>query len=248
MEFRQLLPEPASVDVDVLLASLRPGERAGEERPHTAVNFVTSADGRATFGGRSGPLGDDGDRVMFHGLREQFDAVMSGTRTLRTERYGRILGKPERRQRRIEQGRPAEPLACIVTRSGNVPDDIPLFAEPEARVVVFSPTEIADEGWAAQVEVICLDPGELTLTTVLRHLRSEHGIRSLLCEGGPTLFGALLQEDVADELFLTLAPQLTGGGQGPTMTSGPELPEPRAVRLRWLLERNHSLYLRYAIG
>ena len=104
MEFRQLLPEPASVEVDVLMASLAPGERAREDRPHTAVNFVTSADGRATFGGRSGPLGDDGDRAMFHGLREQFDAVMSGTRTLRTERYGRILGKPERRQRRLDQG------------------------------------------------------------------------------------------------------------------------------------------------
>jgi riboflavin biosynthesis pyrimidine reductase len=248
MEFHQLLPEPASVEVDVLMASLAPGERAGEDRPHTAVNFVTSGDGRATFGGRSGPLGDDGDRAMFHGLREQFDAVMSGTRTLRTERYGRILGKPERRQRRLDQGQPAEPLACIVTRSGSVPDDIPLFAEPEARVVVFSPIEIVDQGWAAQVEVIRIDPGELTLTTVLRHLRSEHGIRSLLCEGGPTLFGALLQEGVADELFLTLAPQLTGGGQGPTMTSGPELPEPRAMQLRWLLERNDSLYLRYAIG
>jgi 5-amino-6-(5-phosphoribosylamino)uracil reductase len=96
--------------------------------------------------------------------------------------------------------------------------------------------------------VIRIDPGELTLTTVLRHLRSEHGIRSLLCEGGPTLFGAMLQEDVADELFLTLAPQLTGGGQGPTMTSGPELPEPRSLQLRWLLERNDSLYLRYEIG
>ncbi|MGI8863427.1 MAG: dihydrofolate reductase family protein [Solirubrobacteraceae bacterium] len=248
MEFRQLLPEPASVEVDALLASLAPGGRAGVDRPYTAVNFVTSADGRATFGGRSGPLGDDGDRAMFHGLREQFDAVMSGTRTLRAERYGRILGKPERRQRRVDHGQPAEPLACIVTRSGNVPDDIPLFAEPEARVVVFSPTEIVDRDWAAQVEVIRIDPGELTLTTVLRHLRSEHGIRSLLCEGGPTLFGAMLQEGVADELFLTLAPQLTAGGQGPTMTTGPELPEPRRLLLRWLLERNDSLYLRYEIG
>jgi len=248
MEFRQLLPEPASVVLDALMASLAPGQRASSDRPHTAVNFVSSADGRATFGGRSGPLGDDGDRAMFHGLREQFDAVMSGTGTLRTERYGRILGKAERRQRRLDRGQPAEPLACIVTRSGSVPGDIPLFAEPEARVIVFSPVEIVDPGWAAQVQVVRLDPGELTLTTVLRHLRSEHGIRSLLCEGGPTLFGALLHEGVADELFLTLAPQLTAGGQGPTVTSGPELSEPRSMQLRWLLERNESLYLRYAIG
>ncbi len=248
MEFRQLLPEPASVEVDALLASLAPGEAAREERPHTVVNFVASADGRATLGGRSGPLGDDGDRAMFHGLREQFDAVLPGTGTLRTESYGRILGKPERRQRRAAQGRPAEPLACIVTRSGDLPRDIPLFAEPEARVAIFSPTEIVDQGWAAQVEVIRIDPGELTLTTVMRRLRSEHDIRSLLCEGGPTLFGALLRETVVDELFLTLAPKLAGGGQGPAIATGAELPEPQRVRLLWLLERNDSLYLRYAIG
>ena len=64
------------------------------------------------------------------------------------------------------------------------------------------------------------------MTTVLRHLRSDYGVRTLLCEGGPTLFGALLTEDVVDELFLTLAPKLAGGGSGPTITSGPELAEP----------------------
>lgn len=248
MEFRQLLPEPATVDVNALLDSMAPGERAPSERPYTAVNFVASADGRATFGGRSGPLGDDGDRAMFHGLREQFDAVMSGTGTLRTERYGRILGKPERRERRTGRGLSAEPLACIVSRSGDVPTDIPLFAEPEARIVVFTPIRLADRGWAAQVEVVCVDPGQLTLTTVLRHLRSDHGVRSLLCEGGPTMFGSLLQEGVVDELFLTLAPKLGGGGQGPAISSGPELPEPQQLALRWLLERNNSLFLRYGIA
>jgi riboflavin-specific deaminase-like protein len=247
MEFRQLLPESATVEVDALLASLAPSEHAHDSRPYTAVNFVASVDGRATFGGRSGPLGDDGDRAMFHGLREQFDAVLAGTGTLRTERYGRILGKPDRRRRRIERDLSAEPLACIVTRTGEVPADIPLFEEPEARVAIYTPVEVADRRWRADVEVIRLDPGELTLTTVLRHLRSEFGIRSLLCEGGPTLFGAMLHESVVDELFLTVAPKLTGGGEALAITSGPELAQPAQLVLRWLLERRGSLYLRYAL-
>ena len=52
---------------------------------------------------------------------------------------------------------------------------------------------------------------------------------SLLCEGGPTLFGSLLGEGLVDELFLTLAPKLTGGGRGPTISSGTELSEPWAL-------------------
>ena len=89
---------------------------------------------------------------------------------------------------------------------------------------------------AAEVEVVRLDPGELTLTTMMRRLRSAYDVRSLLCEGGPTMFGALLQEDLVDELFLSLAPKLTGGGRSPGITSGPPLAELRELSLVWAIE------------
>jgi riboflavin-specific deaminase-like protein len=247
VDFCQLLPEPDAVELQGALEALQPSLPPEPERPAVLVNFVSSVDGRATFAGRSGQLGDEGDRAMFHGLRERADAILVGTRTLGVERYGRMLGRPERRERRVAAGRAPEPLACIVTRTGTVPLDIPLFAEPEARVVIFTAQEIDIGGAAAEVELVRLDPGELTLTTVLRHLRSRHDVELLLCEGGPMLFGSLLHEDLVDELFLTLAPRLAGGGTSPTITSGPELPELRNVRVIWLLEREGSLYLRYAL-
>jgi riboflavin-specific deaminase-like protein len=245
MEFRQLYPEPATVEVGELLSALGRGVGDHPDRPYTVVNFISSVDGRATLGGRSGGLGDDGDRAMFHGLREQVDAVMAGTGTLRTERYGRVLGKPERRERRAAKGLPPEPLAVVVTRSGQVPTDIPLFAEPEARVLLCSGEALDLPDLAAQVEVIT---GHTSLAEVLRLLRHEHGIGSLLCEGGPMLFGSLLHEGLVDELFLTLAPKLAGGGLGPTITMGVELPEAANLSLRWLLERDGSLYLRYLLS
>ena len=82
---------------------------------------------------------------------------------------------------------------------------------------------------------------------MLRRLRADYGVRALLCEGGPTLFGALLQEAVVDELFLTLAPKLAGGGRGPTITAGPGAGRSADLSLAWLLERNGSLYLRYSV-
>lgn len=245
MEFHRLIPEPGTVDeLELLSAVALAGPLAGE-RPYTVANFVTTIDGHATFRGRSGPLGDDGDRAIFHGLREQVDAILVGTGTLRAERYGRLLGMPERRRRRVRRGASPEPLACVVTRSGEVPTDIPLFGEPEARIVVYSAAEIDTTACAAEVGVVRLDPGELTLTTALRRLRSEHGVRTLLCEGGPTLFGALLHEGLVDGLFLTLAPRLAGGGAGPRISSGPALAELGELKLEWLLERRGSLYLRY---
>jgi riboflavin-specific deaminase-like protein len=247
MEFRQLLPEATTVEIADLLGSLDLDGSAPEERPYTIANFVASVDGRATIGGRSGPLGDEGDSAMFHGLRERVDAIVAGTGTLRAERYGRVLGTVERRRRRMQREKSPEPIAVIISRSGEIIVDIPLFDEPEARILVFSASHVDLGAPRAQVELVRLDPGELTLTTVMRQLRGDHGVRTLLCEGGPTLFGALLREGLVDELFLTIAPKLAGGGRGPTIATGPELADPAAVRIIWLLERSGSLYLRGAL-
>jgi riboflavin biosynthesis pyrimidine reductase len=246
VEFRLLHPEPATVDLVALLDDLRLAEKAGAERPYLVANFVASADGRATFEGRSGPLGDDGDHEVFHGLREQVDAVLAGTGTLRAERYGRLVRTPERVQRRVARGLAPTPRLCIITRSGMLPADIPLLADPESSVVVYTgaPIEIEAE---AQVQVVRVDRAELTPLTVLRHLRCELGVRSVLCEGGPTLFGALVDAAAVDELFLTVAPKLTGGGMGPTVTEGPELHRPAELGLEWVLERAASLFLRYRL-
>ena len=247
--YSQLVPSVREVTVDELLDPLDLGARAGSERPYTVVNFVSSADGRATFHGRSGLLGDEGDRAMFHGLRERVDAVLAGTNTLRIERYGRVLGKPERRERRLARGESPEPLAVVISRSGDVPTSIPLFGEPEATVALFTtlePPELA--ACAAQVSLHVLDVDELEPAGIMAILRREYGVRSLLCEGGPAIFGALLSSGLVDELFLTLAPSLVGGGEAPPLISGPEPVALSALEISWLLEREGSLYLRYRLG
>lgn len=245
LEFHCLAPDPARVTVPELLGRLDPVRWSSSARPYTMVNFVASADGRAAFEDRSAPLSDGGDRAMFHGLREIVDAVLAGTGTMRAERYGRLVRDPARRQRRTARGLAPDPLACAITRSGQIPTDIPLFADPDSRIVVFAPRRPDLSGVAAQVETVILDPGEMTMTTVLRRLRSEYDVRALLCEGGPTLFSGLLQENLMDELFLTIAPRLTGGGSDPTVTTGPGLQKPAELDLAWVVERDSTVFLRY---
>ncbi len=248
VSFRQLLPEAAELDASAALDAMFAALTPPVDRPFTIVNFVASADGRATVQGRSAGLGDDGDKAIFHGLRERVDAVLAGGVTMRTEGYGRILGKPERRRRRRERGLPDEPLACVITRSGEVPTEIPLFGEPEARIIVFGPPALRAplRACPAQVDLVELAGAQLTLSAALERLRAEHGVRTLLCEGGPRLFTSLLHEGLVDELFLTLAPKLVAG-DGPTVTTGPELTPPAPMELRWLLAREQALYARYAL-
>jgi riboflavin-specific deaminase-like protein len=247
MELQRLHPSPGTVESAELLRDLGLADRAHAERPWLITNFATTADGRATIDGRSGPIGDDGDLEIFRRLRTQVDALLVGTRTLAIERYGRAVRRPELRAAREAIGLAPEPLLTLVSRSGELPLDAPLFGESAARVIAFAPPETPALDCAAQVELVRLDPAELTLTSALRRLRTEHGVRSVLCEGGPTLMGALLHEGLVDELFLTLAPQLAGGGTAPTMSMGPVLAAPAELELAWALERAGSLYLRYAV-
>jgi riboflavin biosynthesis pyrimidine reductase len=62
------------------------------------------------------------------------------------------------------------------------------------------------------------DAPAVDLGWMLQQLRSEYGIRSVACEGGATLFRALLEEDLADQLNLTIAPYMFGGAGAPTLT------------------------------
>lgn len=248
MQIRRLHPTPGTVETAELMRDLGLGARAHGDRPWLVTNFATTADGRATVDGRSGAIGDDGDMEIFRRLRTQVDALLVGTNTLRVEGYGRAVKRPELRAAREAIGLAPEPLFATVSRSGVLPLEIPLFAEPEAVVVVFAPLDAPEpDGCTADVRMVRLDPAELTLTSALRLLRAEHGVRSMLCEGGPTLMGALLSEGLVDEVFLTLAPQLAGGGTAPTMALGAALSEPAELELVWALERAGSLYLRYAL-
>ncbi len=87
---RRLLPDPGLTSVEEHLDSYRPWEEEREGRPFVAMNFVATVDGRATIGGRSGPIGSDTDTAMLVGLRTRFDAVMIGAGTMRAEGYNDI--------------------------------------------------------------------------------------------------------------------------------------------------------------
>jgi len=87
--------------------------------------------------------------------------------------------------------------------------------------------------------------GPVDLTALLRSL-AEEDVRALLCEGGPTLHGALQALGLVDELFLTIAPKLVGG-EGPRIVEG-VLPETAGLELAWLLEQDGELFARYRVA
>jgi riboflavin-specific deaminase-like protein len=241
-EVRRLLPDLADTTVAEQLATLDYKPLARDDRPYLALNFATTLDGRAAISGRSGPIGSEVDTEMLQRLRTRFDAVMIGAGTMRAERYGRIVSDPQLRAYRERTLLTHDPLAVIVSNRFELPWDAALFTDGGGLVVVFTASEEEPPETATPVTVV-RHPDGVELDRALEWLLTERGIRSVLCEGGPTLHGRLREGDLADELFLTIAPKLAGG-EGPRILEG-ALPEVEELELAWLLDHQGELFARY---
>jgi riboflavin biosynthesis pyrimidine reductase len=79
----------------------------------------------------------------------------------------------------------------------------------------------------------------------MAYLHEHHGVRSVLCEGGPTLNSYLFAADLVDELFLTLNPKLVGGAAALTIVAGRELVEPLEPDLVSVAEDGGELFTRW---
>ncbi len=221
-------------------------------RPRVLLNMIATADGRATLAGRSGPLSGRADRALFHGLRTAVDGVLVGAGTVRTERYGRMIPDAARRRLRLERGLSEEPLACIVSGRLALDEEIPLLAEPAARVLLITASAASLPPSEAQLDYLrAPSDGRLDLDAAMSELRARFGIASLLCEGGPHLACQLLAADLLDELYLSISPTLAGGepsgGEALRILAGAELVPPVELQLRGVLGSESHLFLRYCV-
>jgi len=209
------------------------------ERPWVYSNFVESLDGLASFGGRRHSGGwvagrmraqSRHDRWMMDFLRAHADAVLCGAQSLRLELLSgpiprgpvyRIVDPELARYRSERLGRP-KLIIVVLTGSGDLrPAEYRLFESSDVEAwIATTPQGRERLGGAGSnvgnVRVIVSEAsaqgGELDFGALLRRLRRECGIRYLLSEGGPTLYGHLARGGWVDEKFITVAPQEIGPG------------------------------------
>jgi riboflavin-specific deaminase-like protein len=239
---RRLIPDFGPTTVKEQLDELDLVGQAHEHRPYVVTNFAVTLDGKATLHGRSGAIGSDTDTQMLVGLRTKVDAVMIGAGTMRVERYGRAVPDPEKRAEREQRGLLPDPLFVIISGRLDVPWDASLFTDGGGRVLIFTASETDPPETKTPVHLIRHD-GHVDLAAALAHLRTECGVRAVLCEGGPRVHAQLIDAGLVDELFVTHAPKLAGG-EGPNLAVGLSERE-RPLDLAWLLDEGGELFGRY---
>jgi riboflavin-specific deaminase-like protein len=203
--------------------------------PEVAVNFALTWDGRVTTRNRGrADFSSPRDKQRLLEIRASADAVLVCRTTLETEQMRMGLDEPLRAQR-LAQGRLPSPLRVVVSASGRFDLNAPFFQTDFSPILIFTTSAMSPVTRAALVgkAEIDLNPGtRVDLRAMLAKLHRHRGVRRLVCEGGPTLLRALLEENLVDELNLTFCPRIFGGTDAPTLTGGPGAFLPASIECR----------------
>jgi riboflavin-specific deaminase-like protein len=206
------------------------------KRPHVIANFAITADGKVSTR-QFTPTGftRPADKRRLLDIRARGDALLVGAGTVAADSMTMRLPAEDLRAGREAQGRPAEPLRVMISNRGNLDPGGKVFREGGAPRVVFSTGRMPEKTRARLAPLADLwlfESGTIDLPAALQILRAEYRVRTLVCEGGPTLFRSLLEIEAVDELHLTWAGLVFGGAKAPTLTGLPGNFLPRIVRAR----------------
>jgi riboflavin biosynthesis pyrimidine reductase len=213
-------------------------------------NMIASLDGAATADGKSGGLGGSGDRSVFTLMRNFADVILVGASTVRVENYSGAQVPLAQRSERQARGQAEVPPIAVVTRSGNLDPDARIFTYTEVTPLILTCADAVEDTRArlgSVAEVLNASgaaPDSVDNAAALR-LLAERRLLRVLAEGGPHLLGQLIEDDLLDELCLTMAPILVGGhGQRIAAGDGKVRTTMRPGHL--LTDDEGYLYLRYS--
>ena len=215
--------EPSSIDD----AAYRPYGKLGfpspsAGRPWIYANFVQSLDGVASFKGRHATGADISqsaeDRWLMDLLRAHADAVLLGINTL-TEETGLSgdrgpvyrIEDPLLRRLREKLGLKREKNIFVTRASALDLSAFQVFDGGQVDAMIVTTTagaaRLAEKKSHPHVKIIVAGQGEaVELDQAMRILYRDFGLRRLLCEGGPTLYGHMAGAGLIDEKFVTIAP------------------------------------------
>jgi 5-amino-6-(5-phosphoribosylamino)uracil reductase len=177
-------------------------------RPQLRLVLAVSLDGRlAPAEGGAAQLGGPGDRRVLEEALAWADGCLIGAETLRLHGSTCLIHAPDLLEQRHLAARPPQPAALVVSRSGQIPGQLPFFQQPIDRWLLAPVSAAPVPGQAPGFQRhVPLEPWPRLLSGL-----AAEGLERLLVLGGAQLAACLLREALIDELQLTLCPQVLGG-------------------------------------
>jgi riboflavin biosynthesis pyrimidine reductase len=211
-------------------------EPADARRPYISSNFVIGLDGRASFRELEGQNGGNTvsrsreDHWLMDFLRAHHDGQLIGASTLRDEvnpegrGWDYAINDEELRRYRQDTLGLGRQKVLVLSGSGNIDLTLRLFSSPRVEAWIITAREGQEHlrsqlkrlGRKETITILSVGKGtQVDLVATVQLLRQKHGIRTLLCEGGPTLYGEFLKHQLIDEDFRTMSFQILGESTKP---------------------------------
>jgi len=175
--------------------------------------LAVSLDGRlAPPAGGAAQLGGAGDRRALEEALAWADGCLIGANTLRLHGTTCLIRQSDLLEQRRREGRSLQPIALAVSRSGQLPADLPFFDQPLERWLLTSMlchrgTAYQQELRASFARILPLQPWPELLLEL-----ASYGLGRLVLLGGAELAASLIAAGCVDGLQLTICPVLLGGG------------------------------------
>jgi len=203
---------------------------APPNRSNLSLVFVQSRDGDtevadpSVFG-----AGATDKHLIYEGLsRVAADAVLVGARTVHSEAFFSVW-HPELIALRASLGLPRHPAQVVVSQRGHVDLASLLFNVPDVPVFLIGGEECFRRHAAAlraRPWIGSIPLAGARLTSAIDRLRCEHGIQRISAVGGRSTATRLVDDGLAEDLYLTTGPCAGGaintpwyvGAMWPTLT------------------------------
>jgi riboflavin biosynthesis pyrimidine reductase len=207
--------------------------------------FVQSRDGNTEAADPSALGGGATDRhLIYEGLsRVAADAVLAGARSVYPEAFFSVW-HPELVALRESLGLPRHPAQVVVSKQGRLDFGALLFNVPDVPVFLLA----GDECTSCHEAALCARPWirqvpfHGVLRPVIDRLRVEEGIRRISAIGGRFTATRLVDEELAQDIYLTTTPH-EGGQSGTPWYSGTSSPRLRVItKKQWFDSRSSIVF------
>ena len=182
------------------------------DRPYVILSAAMSLDGYLdTASPPRLALSNAADFDRVDEVRAHCDAILVGARTVRADNPRLLVRSEERRSRREAQGLPPSPWKVTVTTTGDLDPQSKFFTFGDTKKLVYCPRSAVRgirDRLGDRATVVGLGD-EVSVADLVSEL-NDRGVRTLLVEGGGTVFTQFLAADLVDELQLAIAPFFVG--------------------------------------
>ena len=194
-----------------------------KQKPYVIVKVAETNDGYIGTSSKQLWISGDDAKKNVHNLRSKVDAILIGRKTAE-------IDNPSLTVREVLGN---NPIRVILDTTRKLPLDLKIFNDSESKNIVFCSNEIFKNSRTTFCKYIAVNEINklLDLNDVLISL-ADHGVTSVLIEGGEAIISSFLSEDLIDEIHLFTSNKIFNEAN---------IKNPISIDERWDIVKNETL-------